>query len=111
LVLPIERYSDGFLGINLHYLPIPLRIRLLDELMDYSTDTNFDSKTKINTNYQKLKRVKLIKPTLKRYLAGKVKSRFRKIDGDEFTVATLLPVQRFTKTSAAKVWNDSRGMI
>jgi len=43
LVLPLERYSDGFLGINLHYLPIPLRIRLLDELMDYSTDTNFDS--------------------------------------------------------------------
>ena len=111
LVLPIERYSDGFLGINLHYLPIPLRIRLLDELMDYSTDTNFDSKTKINANYSKLKNVKLLKPTLKRYLAGKVKSRFRRIDGDEFTVATLLPVQRFSKSSAAKVWNDSRSMI
>ena len=52
LVLPLERYSDGFLGINLHYLPIPLRVRLLDELMDYSSDTRFDSKTKINTNYQ-----------------------------------------------------------
>ena len=111
LVLPIERYSDGFLGINLHYLPIPLRIRLLDELMDYSTDTNFDSKTKINANYSKLKNVKLLKPTLKRYLAGKVKSRFRRVDADEFTVATLLPVQRFTKSSAAKVWNDSRSMI
>ena len=111
LVLPIERYSDGFLGINLHYLPIPLRIRLLDELMDYSTDTKFDKKTKINTNYQQLKKVKLLKPTLKRYLAGKVKSRFRRIDGDEFTVATLLPVQRFSKSSAAKVWNDSRSMI
>ena len=111
LVLPIERYSNGFLGINLHYLPIPLRIRLLDELMDYSTDTNFDSKTKINANYSKLKNVKLLKPTLKRYLAGKVKSRFRRVDADEFTVATLLPVQRFTKSSAAKVWNDSRSMI
>jgi len=111
LVLPIERYSDGFLGINLHYLPIPLRIRLLDELMDYSTDTNFDSKTKINANYSKLKNVKLLKPTLKRYLAGKVKSRFRRVDADEFTVATLLPVQRFSKSSAAKVWNDSRSMI
>ncbi len=111
LVLPLERYSDGFLGINLHYLPIPLRIRLLDELMDYSTDTNFDSKTKINTDYKKLKNVKLIKPTLKRYLAGHVKSAFRRIDGDEFTVATLLPVQRFSKSSAAKVWNDSRSMI
>ena len=111
LVLPIERYSNGFLGINLHYLPIPLRIRLLDELMDYSTDTNFDNKTKINTNYQQLKNVKLIKPTLKRYLAGHVKSAFRRIDGDEFTVATLLPVQRFSKASDAEVWKDSRGMI
>ena len=111
LVLPIERYSNGFLGINLHYLPIPLRIRLLDELMDYSTDTNFDSKTKINANYSKLKNVKLLKPTLKRYLAGKVKSRFRRVDADEFTVATLLPVQRFTKASDNKVWTDSRSMI
>jgi hypothetical protein len=111
LVLPIERYSNGFLGINLHYLPIPLRIRLLDELMDYSTDTKFDSKTKINANYRQLKNVDLLKPTLKRYLAGKVKSRFRRVDADEFTVATLLPVQRFSKSSAAKVWNDSRSMI
>ena len=111
LVLPIERYSNGFLGINLHYLPIPLRIRLLDELMDYSTDTNFDSKTKINANYSKLKNVKLLKPTLKRYLAGKVKSRFRRVDADEFTVATLLPVQRFSKAKSKTVWSDSRSMI
>ena len=111
LVLPLERYADGFLGINLHYLPIPLRIRLLDVLMDYSSDTNFDSKTKIHTNYSKLKNVKLLKPTLKRYLAGKVKSRFRRVDADEFTVATLLPVQRFSKASSKKVWSDSRSMI
>jgi len=111
LVLPIERYSDGFLGINLHYLPIPLRISLLDELMDYSTDTKFDSKTKINVNYSRLKSVGLIKPTLKRYLAGQVKSMFRKIDADEFTVATLLPVQRFTKANDKTVWSDSRSMI
>ena len=76
LVLPIERYSDGFLGINLHYLPIPLRIRLLDELMDYSTDTNFDSKTKINTNYQKLKRVKLLNQHLNDILLVKLNHSF-----------------------------------
>ena len=39
LVLPLEKYDDGFLGINLHYLPIPLRIRLLDRLVDFSNDT------------------------------------------------------------------------
>jgi len=53
----------------------------------------------------------LIKPTIKRYLAGHVKSSFRRIDADEFTVATLLPVQRFTKASDTEVWKDSRGMI
>ena len=113
MVLPIERYSDGFLGINLHYLPIPLRIRLLDELMDYSSDTNFDSKTKLNVlrKYNQLKRQPILRPTIKRYLAGHVKSSFRKVDADEFVVATLLPVQRFSKSSAAKVWNDSRSMI
>ena len=111
LVLPLENYPDGFLGINLHYLPIPLRIRLLDRLVDFSTDTKFDEGTTLNVSYNALKRVRLIKPTIKRYLAGKVKSRFRRIDADEFTIATLLPVQRFSKASDAEVWKDSRGMI
>ena len=111
LVLPLENYNDGFLGLNFHYLPIPLRMKLLDRVVDFSNNTKFDESTVLNVNYTALKRVRLIRPTIKRYLAGKVKSRFRKIDGDEFTVATLLPVQRFSKTSAAKVWNDSRGMI
>ena len=113
LVLPIERYADGFLGINLHYLPIPLRIRLLDTLMDYSTDTNFDSKTKLKVlgRYKNLKKVGLLKPTIKRYLRGHVKSSFRKVEADEFVVATLLPVQRFSKANEKKVWSDSRSMM
>ena len=40
-----------------------------------------------------------------------MKSRFRIIDAYEFTVATLLPVQRFSKASEREVWKDSRGMI
>ena len=54
LVLPIEQYPDGFLGINFHYLPIPLRIRLLDRLVDYSNNTKFDESTKLIVNYDKL---------------------------------------------------------
>src|SRR4051812_30598339 len=32
LVFPIEIYDDGFLGINLHYLPPMLRAKLMDAL-------------------------------------------------------------------------------
>ena len=111
LVLPLERYSDGFLGLNLHYLPIPLRIKLLDRLVDYSNNTQFDESTRLIVNYSKLKKIKLIQPTIHKYLAGHVQSQFRRIDADEFTVATLLPVQRFKKATAKEVWSDSRSMI
>ena len=53
----------------------------------------------------------MIKPALKKYLAGKVQSKFRRIDADEFTIAALLPVARFKKASIAQVHRDSRGMI
>ena len=111
LVLPLETYYDGFLGINMHYLPIPLRIKLLDRLVDFSNNTKFDESTKLIVDYSKLKKVKLIKPTLHRYLAGQMKSQVRRIDADEFTIAVLLPVQKFKKESDKTVWRDSRGMI
>ena len=111
LVLPIEKYPDGFLGCNLHYLPIPLRIKLLDRLVDFSNNTKFDESTVLAVDYSSLKNINLVKPTLKRYLAGHVKTQFRRIDADEFTVATLLPVQRFRKSSDSAVWGDSRRML
>ena len=102
LVLPLENYSDGFLGLNFHYLPIPLRMRLLDRVVDFSNNTKFDETTTLNVSYNALKNIRLVRPTIKRYLAGKVKSRFRRIDADEFTIATLLPVARFSKASARR---------
>ena len=98
LVLPIERYRDGFLGINFHYLPYALRAQLLSRLDP-------------NSNYSALKNVRLVKPTLKRYLNSNVRSRFRKLEEEDFMTAIMLPVQRFRKSSASKVWSDSRKVI
>ena len=61
--------------------------------------------------YAKLKRVREIKPCVKRYLANHIKSNFRKIDATEFIVAALLPVQRFVKKGEGHIWAQSRGMI
>ena len=111
LVLPIEKYSNGFLGINMHYLSMPIRIRLLDRLVDYSNNDKFDKSTKLRVDYSRLKKIDLIKPCLKRYLASNVKTQFRKVEADEFMIATLLPVQRFKKQSDSHVFAKSRGMI
>ena len=111
LVLPIENYSNGFLGINMHYLSMPIRIRLLDRLVDYSNNDKFDKSTKLQVDYSRLKKIDMIKPCLKRYLASNVKTKFRKVEAEEFMVATLLPVQRFKKQSDNFVFGQSRGMI
>ena len=112
LVLPIERYSDGFLGINFHYLPIPLRMKLLDRVMKFANSQDLDeTRTRIIADYSKLKKLPIIKPTLHKYLYSQVKSQFRRVDADEFKIACLLPVQRFKKASSTEVWKDSRSMI
>jgi len=109
LVLPIERYDNGFLGINFHYLPYALRARLLDRLERDAKGP--DDNMRIITSYNKLKNVNIVKPTLKKYLNSKVRSRFRRIDSEDFLTALMLPVQRFKKSSASRVWSDSRKII
>ena len=79
LVLPLESYSDGFLGINLHYLPISLRIRLLDRLNDFSSDTKFDRGTTLDVSYDKVKKIQSVKPTIHKYFFSDVRPTFKEI--------------------------------
>jgi len=109
LVLPIERYDNGFLGLNFHYLPYALRVRLLDRLDRFTRGSKDDAR--ILASYRALKNINIVKPTLKRYLNSKVRSRFRRIDSEDFLTALMLPVQRFRKSNVNKIWSDSRKMI
>ena len=109
LVLPIEKYDNGFLGLNFHYLPYALRVRLLDRLDRFTRGSKDDAR--ILASYRALKNINIVKPTLKRYLNSKVRSRFRRIDSEDFLTALMLPVQRFRKSNVNKIWSDSRKMI
>ena len=88
-------------------------MKLLDRMFDFAggDEENFDESTQVRVTYDKVKNINLVRPTIKRYLAGFTKSQFRRIDADEFVVATLLPVQRFKKATAKEVWADSRSMV
>lgn len=111
LVLPIEQYNEGFLGLNFHYLSIPMRIRLLNVITEYASDQSMSENTRIRLTWNRIKRNPMVKPTVKRYLADNVRSQFRVINADEMMLAVLLPVQRFVKASDEKVYADSRRMI
>lgn len=111
LVIPIEQYNDGFLGLNLHYIHPKQRIVLLDKLSEFANNSKFDSTTKLRLSYDLLassSRMFEHQPCIKRYLFSHIESRFLEIDADEWDIAALLPMESFVKASTSKVYADSR---
>jgi hypothetical protein len=111
LVIPIETYRDGFLGLNLHYISPKQRLVLLDALSEYANNSKYDETTRLRLTYSKLKNIGKAykaKPCIKKYLFKHVDSRFLEIQANEWDIAVLLPFQNFQGASANKVYNDSR---
>lgn len=111
LVVPINYYPDGFLGLNLHYLPLILRATLLDTLITLSEQ--FDEEQYSSVSYEILKGLggTVYKPTIKRYLYSHVASQFAVVPFDEWEIAAMLPVEDFRKADKREVWADSKAYI
>ena len=110
LVFPIEPRDNGFLGLNMHYLPLRQRAMLMDALYTLRTDNRYNESTALKIGYQILKRsarYKLFKPCVKHYLNSHIKSRRIKIDPVEWDMALFLPLQRFQKASSSQVYSRS----
>lgn len=110
LVYPLEIYSDGFLGINLHYLPPVYRARLMDALYDTLNNQRYDSRSKLNINYKILNaasKMKYFKPCIKRYLSSHIRTPLLEVDVKDWDWALFLPLANFKKASERKVWDDS----
>lgn len=111
LVIPIERYNDGFLGLNLHYIHPKQRMILLDKLSETASNNTYDERTKLRINYKYLAASSKIfeaNACIKRYLFSQVNSRFLEITADEWDIAALLPVESFVGANTSKVYADSR---
>jgi hypothetical protein len=110
LTLVVRKYTDGFLGLNLHYLPIKNRIILLNKLYALANNTKFDESTKLKLSYQILEassRFKEYAPCLKRYLTGHIKSRVLNIESSMWEVALFVPSEKFMKKKASTVQRES----
>lgn len=100
LVFPIEFYKDGFLGINLHYLPPLARAALMDSLTALATDNKYNKKTKLAISYSILKAYSSqfagFENCIKRYLYGYVRSSFHEVYAKDWDKAVLLPLQSWS---------------
>jgi len=111
LVIPIERYNDGFLGLNLHYIHPKYRMTMLDKLSATANNSAYDEKTKLRISYKYLAAASKVfeaTPCIKRYLFSQIESRFLEISADEWDIAALLPMESFVGASTSKVYADSQ---
>ena len=94
LIFPLEPAKGGLYGINFHYLQPGARVNFLRQLSRFTTDKNYDKKTRYNIGELS---GRYFKKTIKHYLTSQVRTSFLNIPADEMAIAIFLPVARFQK--------------
>jgi hypothetical protein len=113
LIFPFQVSADHFMGINLHYLPLQYRARLMDALYSITTNKKFDEKTRLRISYDLLNssaKYRYFEPCVKKYLKSQLKTRFLLVPSAEWDIALFLPLERFT-VNKNKVFKDSMNII
>lgn len=102
LVFPFDMDKEHFTGLNLHYLPPMMRVRLMDAILQAGSKAY---------QWQTLKQTSSFpgtKQAVKKYLKSQVRSRFIILPREDWTTAILLPTENFEKASSASVWSKAR---
>ena len=110
LVFPFKKVKGGFYGLNLHYLPLQFRAKLMDALYGYANNTRYDESTKIKMNYEllaKTAKLRYFAPCVKHYLTNHMRSKFMYIYPSEWDIALFMPVEHFSKVSRTAIWKES----
>lgn len=95
LVFPFRIVTGGFIGLNFHYLDFVTRIYLLDQLMDFRTNTAYPEKIRLKLNWRTISRLSKysgVEQTVHRYLGSHITSTIKKIDPINWTTALMLPL-------------------
>lgn len=114
LFFVVQPAPGGFFGINLHYIPVTSRAKLLDSLYSTLSNKQFKENTRLKISYSILNsasKMALFKPCFKRYLFSHIKAGPSFIHPDEWNYVICLPLGKFEKASQGKVYADSRKIL
>lgn len=110
VVIPLEYYQDGFLGLNLHYIAPRYRVALLGALYEHFNNDEYDDTTRLRVSYdllRSLQKFRWAKPCFKRYLKTNIDSLVSEVPIEHWDVVAMLPTQRFN-VNANYVYRESR---
>lgn len=110
MIMALESDSTGFLGMNFHYLPLPMRFALFESMMPLIVPVPVIQRSRIYLTYQQLKRRQFIGKavTIKRYNFAQLRSGVVFISPVEWPVALAYPSESFINTNRVQVWRKSQ---
>lgn len=114
LIFPFRVKPDRFWGINLHYLSLPLRAKLMDALYDLTNNKRYDEKTKLKISWEilmKSSKTHYVKACVKQYLKSHTRSHFLYVEPEHWDIAIWLPLEKFEKKNKAEVWSNSKQIL
>lgn len=111
LIFPLSTTETTFTGLNMHYLPYPLRFALFRELIRIGGAAGLTDDKKLMLKWDTITRMSKLAPLqacIKQYRFDHVKSPFVDIRPTDWTTMMLLPVHSFKKAGADAVWRDTK---
>jgi hypothetical protein len=103
--------KNGFLGLNLHYLPPSSRASFLNKLLKYVSDPNWvkhnNTSVEFRVTYGLLKntaKMSAYRPCIKRYYYSHIITKVAYIEPQEWKMVPFFPLDKFKGASRADVW-------
>ncbi len=109
LIIVLDVYKDGFMGLNFHYLYPVERMKFLTKIMKFATQggevEDMTDKARFEMTWDVVRNIKNADKMLHKYLYGHVKTSLLEAPPNEWENAIFLPYQKFVGASAKSVWS------
>ena len=109
LIIVLDVYKDGFMGLNFHYLFPVERMKFMTRIMKFATQKgepeDMTDKARFNVSWDAVRNIKNADKMIHKYLYGHVRTSLLEAPPNEWENAIFLPYQRFVGAKAKQVWS------
>lgn len=115
LIIILDVYKDGFMGLNFHYLHPIERNKFLTKVMKFVTESgepeDMTDKARFNMTWDVIRNIRGADKMIHKYLYGHVRTSVLEAPPNEWENAIFLPYHRFVSNSgksptAKTVWRN-----
>ena len=109
LIVVLDAYKDGFLGLNFHYISPIERMKFFSKILKFATQKgeveDMTNKARFRISWNAVRNIKHADKMIHKYLYGHVKTSLLEAPPNEWENVIFLPYQKFVGATAKSVWS------